>query len=355
MSNPSFWQEKITLAGQRVPRFMTAPMDGVIDSPMRQIIREFSPDVLMFTEMRHVDMVANEPTGKSLCYHPGERPLVFQFSANRTPFIGKAVERVLAAGFTAVNLNVACPAPAVVRSGSGSALMAALPTLTIIIKELQRCLAGRAPLSIKMRAGFKQKNALEVAHCAQDLGCEAIIIHPRTQPERFTATLDYDLVATIKKTVHIPVIFSGNITKFDIAQRIYTLTGCDGFMIGRALWGTPWKLKAIMAAAVDHTFTIDQETVFRCIITHLNLNKDFYGQYGYAHFKKHLAHYIKAFANATQWRSSLLRTQSEEDMRMQLNTLIKEMRATSQATSTTAATADATKQATTAAMADNDT
>lgn len=324
MSNLSFWQQKITLAGRQVPRFMTAPLDGITDSPMRQVIRDFSPDVLMFAEMRHVDMVANETTGKSLRFHPGEQPLVFQFSGNRTTFIGKAVERVLAAGFTAVNLNAACPAPAVVRSGSGSALMADLPKLKIIIEELQRALANRAPLSIKIRAGFKEKNALDVARLAQDLGCEAIIIHPRTQPERFAARLDYDLVASIKKTISLPVVFSGNITKFDMAQRAYDLTGCDGFMVGRALWGSPWKLREITDAATGNLFTIDRATIFACIMKHLNLNKDLYGQHGYAHFKKHLAHYIRAFPNATQWRSTLLRTQSEQDMRTQLDTLIKE-------------------------------
>ncbi len=324
MSNTSFWQEKITLGGHVVPRFMTAPLDGITDSPMRQVIRDFSPDLLMFAEMRHVDTVANEASGKSLRYVPCEQPLVFQFSANRTPFIGKAVERVIEAGFKSINLNSACPAPAVVRSGSGSALMGDLPRLRIIIEELQRCIAGRVPLSIKIRAGFKEKNALEVAQIAQDLGCEAVIIHPRTQPERFAARLDYELVAAIKKTITIPVVFSGNITKFEVAQRVYDLTGCDGFMVGRALWGTPWRLKEITEAAAGRSYTPDLATTFRCIIKHLDLSSEFYGQHGYAHFKKQLAQYIKSFPNATQWRSTLLRTQSEEEMRIQLATLMKE-------------------------------
>lgn len=324
MNSTSFWQQKITLAGRQVPRFMTAPLDGITDSPMRQVIRGFSPEILMFAEMRHVDTVANEASGKSLRYHPCEQPLVFQFSANRTPFIGKAVERVLAAGFTAFNLNAACPAPAVVRSGSGSALMADIPKLKEIIEELQRTIAGRAPLSLKIRAGFKLKNAYDVALLAQDLGCEAIIIHPRTQPERFAARLDYDLVASIKKALTIPVVFSGNITKFEVAERVRDLTGCDGFMVGRALWGSPWKLKEITEAAAGNAFTIDRTAIFACLIKHLDLNCEFYGQHGYAHFKKHLAHYIKAFPNASQWRTTLLRTQSEEEMRMQFAALLKE-------------------------------
>ncbi len=319
MSN--FWQEKITISGFTVSRFMTAPMDGLTDSPFRQVIRDFSPSELMFAEMRHVDAVANERTGQAILHNPIEQPLVFQFSANRTTFIGKSVERVMAAGFKAFNLNAACPAPAVVRSGSGSALMGNLPQLKIILEELQRCIAGRAPLSIKIRAGFKQKNALEVAQLAQDMGCDSVIIHPRTQPERFAGRLDYELVAAIKKALTIPVVYSGNVTKFEVAQRVHTLTGCDGFMIGRPLWGAPWKLKEITQAAAGEAFTVDIKTTFSCIMKHLDLNVAFYGPYGYAIFKKHLAQYVKNFPHATQWRSSLLRTQSEEDMRTQLASL----------------------------------
>ncbi|KKQ49014.1 MAG: tRNA-dihydrouridine synthase [candidate division TM6 bacterium GW2011_GWF2_38_10] len=327
MNNTSFWQETISIGGQAaVSRFMTAPLDGVIDSPMRQMIRLFSPNELMFSEMRHVDTVANEKEGRSLIYAPCEQPLVFQFSANRINFIPKAVERVLAAGFKAINLNSACPAPAVVRSGSGSALMGNIPQLTIILNELQKSIAGRVPLSIKIRAGFKEKNALTVAQLAQDVGCEAVIIHPRTQPERFSGRLDFDLVAAIKKSISIPVIYSGNITKFEVAQRIHSLTGADGFMIGRALWGAPWKLKEIVSASQNIPFSAGLSTAFDCIVKHLDLNAQFYGPYGYGHFKKHLAYYIRTFPNAANWRTLLLRSQSEEEMRTILNALLHEAR-----------------------------
>lgn len=304
---------------------MTAPLDGVTDSPFRRVIREFSPHELMFAEMRHVDTVAHERTGRALMHEAQEQPLVFQFSANRTPCIGKAVDRVLAAGFKAINLNAACPAPAIIRSGSGSALMGNIPQLKIILEELQRCIAGRVPLSLKIRAGFKIKNADEVALIAQDYGCEAVIIHPRTQPERFAGRLDYDLVARVKKTISIPVIFSGNITKFDVAQRVYAMTGCDGFMIGRALLGAPWKIKEMTEHAAGKPFSANIQTSFACLIKHLNHSASFYGEHGYAHFKKHLAQYLKGFSGATDWRNLLLRTQSEQEMRHLLGKLELEL------------------------------
>ena len=222
MSNPSFWSEKIKTGSLETSRFMAAPLDGITDSPLRQLIRDFSPNELMFTEMRHVACVSNEKEARSLKFTQPEQPLAFQFSANRLDFIEDAVEKVIAKGFVSINLNSGCPAPCVTRSGSGSALMANLPQLKLLLNHFTKAIAGRVPFTLKIRAGYKQKNAVEVAQLAQDNGVESIMIHPRTQPEGFTSRLDYDIVAAVKKTVSIPVIFSGNLNKFELVQKNIT-------------------------------------------------------------------------------------------------------------------------------------
>ena len=91
----SFWSENLIIGGRTYPRFMAAPIDGITDSPMRQLIRNYSKDVLLYTEMRHISCVANERTERSLQYDPIEQPLSFQFSANSTKFLEKAVEKVI--------------------------------------------------------------------------------------------------------------------------------------------------------------------------------------------------------------------------------------------------------------------
>ena len=103
----SFWTSKITIGRLQVPRFMAAPLDGVTDSPLRTLIREFSPQELLFTEMRHVSCVAHAKGGyKAVQYNAIESPLCFQVSANSTRDIAHAVEKIAAAGFKMLNLNV---------------------------------------------------------------------------------------------------------------------------------------------------------------------------------------------------------------------------------------------------------
>ncbi len=322
----SFWQENLSIGKLIVPRFMAAPLDGITDSPLRQLIRDFSPTELLMTEMRHVSCVSNEKDQRSLKYRPVEHPLSFQFSANREQFLQEAVDKVIERGFLMINLNSGCPAPVVTRSGSGSALMADLPKLEMLIKLFVKAIDGRVPFTLKIRAGYKQKNAVEVAKLAEASGVDCLMIHPRTQPEGFTSRLDYAIVAEIKKAIKIPVVFSGNINKFETAQKVYDLTGSDGFMIGRALWGAPWKMREITDAAQGKTFNISTLETLEYALKHLDINLLEFGPRGFIPFKKQLPQYIRGVNNAAVWRGTLLRTQTAEEMREHIVRLIDEHR-----------------------------
>lgn len=321
----SFWQGTIKLGNLEFPRFMAAPLDGVTDSPLRQLIREFSPDELMFTEMRHVACVANEREGRSLIYNKKiERPLGFQVSANHEQFIDEAIEKVIENDFDMFNLNIGCPARCVIKSGSGSALMADIPRLKTVLARMRKALKGRIPFTVKMRAGFKEKNAVDVAKVCVDEGAEMLIIHPRTQPEMFHSRLDFDLTRKVKEAVNVPLIFSGNLNNFERVKKTYELTGVDGFMIGRALWGCPWKMKEIIHEAQGLPFPVTNIMMLEYALKHLELNSAHYGIHGFTHFKKQLPQYIKGVANAAEMRQQLLRTQTEEAMREALVKLLNE-------------------------------
>jgi len=324
MSNKNFWHETISIGTLQIPRFMAAPLDGVTTSPFRQLIREFSKQELLFTEMRHVAQVCNEKTEESLRYNPIEQPLAFQFSANTLDFIEPAVEKVIERGFIMINLNIGCPARTVVKSGSGSALMANIKQLEAIITLFMKAINGRIPFTIKMRAGFKQKTALDVARMVEDMGSAALIIHPRTQTEGFGPGLDYDLARKIKQNAKVPVIFSGDIDSFQATQKTYDRTGVDGFMIGRALWGAPWKIHELSQASKGEPFTITITQALQAALKHMDLNREFYNEYGFVLLKKHIPFYIHNVPNASTWRNNLLHTTTEHQMRAMLKQLIVE-------------------------------
>lgn len=316
MNKQTFWSEKFSIGSVEIPRFMAAPMDGITDSPFRQMIREFSTQELLWGEMRHTEKIVHVKTEKDLEFHPIEQPLGFQFSCNNVAFIKQAVERVLKHGFKLINLNSGCPSRLITRSGSGSALMANVPLLKEILQEFMRVIDGRVPMTIKIRAGFKEKNALEVAHLAEYLGVACIMIHPRTKIEAFSAELDFDIVKKIKESVKVPIVFSGEINNFERAKMTYECTGVDGFMIGRALWGAPWKIQEISEELQGKTFTLSITQIIDCALRHLELNAQFYGpKIGVKTFKKHIPQYIKGITSASKWREKLLTSMTKEEMR----------------------------------------
>ncbi len=313
----NFWNGTIRIGNLSFPRFIGGPLDGITDSPFRKLVREFSPHELLYTEMRHVRCVSNDKGAvRALDFDQMERPLNYQVSANSVEGIEQACERILAKGVDIVDLNIGCPARNVIGSGSGSALMADLPRLQAIVRELRRCLP--IPFTVKIRAGYKTCNALEVAQLLQDCGVDALAIHPRLQTQKFEGRPDYALAALVKKAVSIPVIISGGVVNFATAKMVYDQTGVDGFLIGRGIWAKPWKLLELQKHAQGEAFIVDNGMVITYALKHLEGLLNYYGPHGVFVFRKHLPFYVKGHSEATEIRRQLLATTDAHRVREQL-------------------------------------
>lgn len=320
----NYWQEKIKIKNLEFPRFMSAPMDGVTDSPFRKLVRKFSKDALLYTEMRHVACVANENNDhKSIKFDISERPLNYQFAANKIDFIEQACQLVLNKGVDLIDLNIGCPARNIISSGSGSALMQDI----VRLQQVLTCFRSNIkdiPFTVKIRAGFKTKNALDVAKLALDCGVDAIAIHPRLQTEKFQGTPDYALAAKVKAQSSVPVMVSGGINDFAIAKSVYEQTGVDGFLIGQAMWSKPWKLKEMYEQSLGNDFHISPHTpegrkiILDCALEHLENILDYYGKDGIYIFRKHVPFYVKGMENACQIKNIIFSTDSLDEVKQEL-------------------------------------
>jgi len=314
----SYWDQQVKIGNLSFPRCMGGPLDGVTDSPFRKVVRQFSKKELLYSEMRHVACVANDVGGKkALAFEQIERPFNFQMTSNGIEFVERACAKVLESGVDLVDLNIGCPARNVVGSGSGSALMANLPLLKKVLMLFRSSLKD-LPFTVKMRAGFKEINAIDVALLAQDCGVQALAIHPRSQTQKFGGQPDYSLAAQVKKTVTIPVLFSGGVVDFETAQRVYEKTGVDGFLIGRGMWAQPWKLKEIHEHAQGRDFEVDNKIKLTCALTQLDNMFAYYGGKGLYCFRKHLPFYIKGLHDASAMRSKLVAIESVDEMKKEL-------------------------------------
>ncbi len=314
----SYWHEHIKIANLSFPRFIGGPLDGITDSPFRRLVREFSTEELLYSEMRHVACVAHDKAAlNALKFDVFERPLNYQVSANKPEFIPAACQKILEKGIDMVDLNIGCPANNVVKSGSGSALMADLPRLEQILKIFRAELP--VPFTVKIRAGFKCKNAVDVAKLIQDCGADAIAIHPRLQTQRFEGRPDYLLAAEVKRAVSLPIIISGGVVNWATAKMVYEQTGVDGFLIGRGIWSRPWKLLELKEHSQGRPYAISQEMMLSCALKHLEYMMEYYGQRGLYNFRKHVPFYIRGVQGAAQIREKIVTAQSVEEVKSGLH------------------------------------
>jgi tRNA-dihydrouridine synthase B len=318
----NFWHEKLKIKNLSFPRFIGGPVDGMTDSPYRQLIRSFSPDALLYTEIRHVRSVAHEQGGaKALRFELHERPLNFQFTANSLEGIELACEKVLHKGVECVDLNIGCPAKNIIQSGSGSALMADPALLKQIVQKMRALLP--IPFTVKMRAGFKEVNAYDIAQMMQDCGVDAIAVHPRLQKQRFSGEPAYDLVAAIKKSVSIPLLFSGGIVDWESAQQVHALTGVDGFLVSRGLYGAPWKLQELHELSQGRAYALSLETRIVAACDHLDLLVNYYGPAGVYPFRKHISYYLAGLPDATIIGKTCMETEDVNQVKLALQTALK--------------------------------
>jgi nifR3 family TIM-barrel protein len=183
---------------------------------------------------------------RMLFYHEEERPITAQLFGSDPLRLAQATQMVEDLGFDAIDFNLGCPANKVVKGCGGSALLRDLKLLAELLRTIRS--ATSMPFTIKIRAGWSEKEmvALEVGKMAEDLGVNAITLHPRTRVQGFSGKADWHLIGELKALLRIPVIGNGDIQTPEDALRMQVQTGCDGVMVGRGALSNPWIFRQIL-------------------------------------------------------------------------------------------------------------
>lgn len=290
-----------------------APMAGITDVPYRSICKEFGAG-LTYSEMI---------SAKGMHYNDEKTKLLMKKAENETPFavqifgsdadiLAKVAEEISDSA-DIIDMNMGCPAPKVVKNGDGSKLMLSPDLIDEITKKVVE--KANVPVTIKIRKGWDKEhvNAVQIAKIAEKNGVSAITVHGRTREEFYSGKADWDIIKEVKDSVSIPVIGNGDITGIEAANEIFEKTNCDAIMIGRASLGNPWIFEEIISGQkVNKTC----EDVKKMIEKHLEMLIKEKGEYtAIREMRKHIAWYIKGFANAAEIRKRVNEIDELEELK----------------------------------------
>jgi len=289
------------------PIVCLAPMDGITNSPYRQIVRSLSKDVILFSEFTSVDgLVRSEIVRKKLKYEPLEHPFFMQLFGNSPENFSKASKMVEENGIWGVDINMGCPSKKIVNSQHGSALMKSPDKACRIIESIRKNCSLQ--VSVKTRLGWKDENNLiNFGKILESAGASLITIHGRTYDQAFKGKSNWEPIYELKKNLSIPVIGNGDIQ--DYSHGISKLENLDGFMIGRAAIGNPWCfLNRLKYTEPSHTERIELALEHYYLLRKIKLEL-----VALREFRKYLGNYISGFKNAKKWRSRLMLCNEEND------------------------------------------
>src|SRR5664279_5307265 len=227
---------------------MLAPMAGQTNHPYRTLCREMGDCGLVLSELISSQAIhyRSVKTLNLFDWADEDHPFAVQLYGAEPDIMAEAARIVADRGADIIDINMGCWVPKVARSGAGAALLRDVCTATLVVEAVVK--AVNSPVTVKVRSGWdaNQLTAVEFARAAENVGVQAIAVHARTAAQGFTGLADWDIIRQVKQAVtRIPVIGNGDVKTAADARRMFTQTGCDGVMIGRAALGNPWLFHRI--------------------------------------------------------------------------------------------------------------
>ena len=274
---------------------LLAPMAGVTDVAFRSICIDFGADAGV-TEMISAKALKyeNKKTEDLLITAPNEKIKIVQIFGSDPDIMAEICASKYLEKFDIIDINMGCPAPKIVSNGEGSFLMTKIDLAREIISKCVS--ATNKPITVKFRSGFDNNsiNAIEFAKMCESAGASAITIHGRTRSQMYSGSVDLDIIRSVKQSVNIPVIASGDIVDRESYLRTLKYTGCDAVMIGRGALGNPYIFEEIRG-------TVPNKHKFEIIKRHIETLLNYYPlSFVSGHIRKHLLWYLKGERSASE-------------------------------------------------------
>ncbi len=316
----NFWKD--IKEKQKKPIMVLAPMADVTDPAFRRVIAKYGKPDVTWTEFVSADglfMGGYDALVKDLAFTEGERPIVAQFFTSKPDIMEKAGELAVKLGFDGIDINMGCPDKSIEKQGAGAGHIKNPKLAQEVIWAAKRG-AGDLPVSVKTRIGYN-KNELETwLPILLETNPAVITVHARTRKEMSLVPARWEHV---KRAVEIrdnfvdssgnkseTLIFgNGDVLDLDDAEKKAKETGCDGVMIGRGIFGNPWRFNRNKKIE-----DVPLEERLKVMVEHTKLFEELLSHKSFAIMKKHYKAYVNGFDGAKELRIKLMEAKDASEV-----------------------------------------
>ncbi|KXI29751.1 tRNA-dihydrouridine synthase [Paraglaciecola hydrolytica] len=225
-----------------------APMEGVVDSLMRDMLTRVGGYDLCVTEfIRIVDQLLPKRVFHRYCPElengaltPAGTPVKIQLLGQDPDWLAENAARAIDLGSYGVDLNFGCPAKTVNKSKGGAVLLKEPDSIFQIVSRVRSAVPKGHILSAKMRLGFDDCSlAIDNAQAIAAAGADLLVIHARTKVDGYKPPAYWDWIARIKQHVDIDIVANGEIWSASDALECQHQSNCQNIMLGRGALALP--------------------------------------------------------------------------------------------------------------------
>jgi tRNA-dihydrouridine synthase A len=241
-------------------RLSIAPMMDWTDRHCRYFLRQFSPRVLLYTEMIVAQAILKGDRSYLLEFDPEEHPVALQLGGAEPGRLAEAAAIGASFGYDEINLNVGCPSDRVQQATFGACLMARPQLVADCLRAMSRAVS--VPVTVKCRIGIDDQDdwpfLRDFVAAIAEAGCATVIVHARKailkgltpKQNRDVPPLDYARAWRVKREFpSLTVIVNGGLRT--VPQVTEQLAQADGVMLGREAYHNPYLLPALHRAVFD--------------------------------------------------------------------------------------------------------
>lgn len=296
---------------------VVAPMAGVTDRPFRMLCKKMGAGLAVSEMVTSNSLLYGSAKTLRRANHQGEvEPISVQIAGSDPKMMAEAAKHNVDNGAQIIDINMGCPAKKICNVMAGSALLKDEPLVSQILKAVVG--AVDVPVTLKIRTGWdkQNRNAVQIAKMAEDIGVQALAMHGRTRACLYMGDAEYDTIATVKHSIKIPLIANGDITTPEKAKFVLDYTGADAVMIGRAAQGRPWIFREIehYLATGTHMLPPTVQEIHQVMLEHIHDLYDFYGDLsGMRVARKHISWYTKGLKDSANFRHQMNQLQTIEE------------------------------------------